>query len=105
MQNTEALLFVDDHEAKILKNDISGNETVGADNDVNTAFAQQLENFLLLCSRSKPAQHLDAIRVIQHSLAERLEMLLCQHSCRSQHCGMSTIHDRCRGSANRRLRF
>src|SRR5438445_13275206 len=105
MQDTEALLFIDDHEAKILKNDVGRNETVGADHDLVTALTQQLENFLLLCLRSKPAQHFDANRIIQHSLAEGFEMLLRQNSGRCQNSDLFTIHHRLKGSANRHYCF
>ena len=101
MQDTEALFFVDDHEAKILKNDIAGNEAMGADHDVDPAFAQQLQNFLLLRLRTKPTQHFDANWIIQHSLAKGFEMLLRQNSGRCQNRDLFTVHYRLECSANR----
>ena len=38
MQNSEALLFVDDDEAEIFENDIAGDEPMRADHDIDAAF-------------------------------------------------------------------
>ena len=45
VQNAEALLLVDHDQAEILEDDVAGNEPVRADDDIDAAFAQQLQHF------------------------------------------------------------
>ena len=49
VQNAEALLLVDHDQAEILEDDVAGNEPMRADDDIDTAFAQQLQA-LCVCS-------------------------------------------------------
>ena len=42
MQNPEALFLIDHHQAEILEYDVSGDEPVSANDDIDAAFAQQL---------------------------------------------------------------
>ena len=48
VQNAEALLFVDHDQPEILEDDVAGNEPMRADDDIDAAFAQQLQDFALL---------------------------------------------------------
>ena len=105
MQNAEALLFVDHDQAEILENDVAGNEPMRADDDVDAAFAQELQNLALLAVRTKTAEHFDAHRIIEHALAERFEMLLREHGGRREHGDLFAFHHRFEGGANRHFRF
>ena len=52
VQDAEALLLVDDDQAEILENDVAGDEPMRADDDIDAAFAQQLQDFALLAPAS-----------------------------------------------------
>ncbi len=65
-----------------------------ADHDVDAAFAEKFENFALLALRSKPAEHLDPDRIIEHALAKNFEMLLREHGGRREHRDLFTVHYR-----------
>ena len=47
VQNAEALLLVDHDEAEIFEDNIAGDQPVRSDHNIDTAFAQQLQDFLL----------------------------------------------------------
>src|SRR5205085_2974221 len=79
VQDAEALLLVDHDQAEFLESYVAGNEPVRADDDVDAAFAEELQDVALLGMRTKAAQHLDADRVIEHALPECFEMLLREH--------------------------
>src|SRR5260370_11599408 len=78
MQNAKALLFIDHGQAEIFKNDVPGNQAMGADDDVDTALTKQFENFALLTLRSKAAQHLHSHRIIEHPLTKNFDVLFLQ---------------------------
>ena len=52
VQHAEALLLVDHDQAEVLENDVAGNEPMGADDDVDAAFAQELQDFALFARAS-----------------------------------------------------
>ena len=78
MQNAEPLFLINDDQAEVLEDDVAGNEPVRADDDIDTAFAQQLQHFFLFGVRTKTAEHFDPHRVLTHALPEHFEMLLSQ---------------------------
>src|SRR6266446_2199796 len=94
VQNAEALLFVDHDQAKILEYDVAGNEAMRADDDVDAALVKKLEDFALLTLRSKPAEHFNPHRVIEHALAKNLEVLLREDGRGREHGDLPRVHDR-----------
>ena len=48
MSNAETLFLVDNGKAQIFKVDVLGHQTVGAHHNINKAFFQPADNFLLL---------------------------------------------------------
>src|SRR5436309_541153 len=105
VQNAEALFFVDHDQAKILEYDVAGNEAMRADDDVDAALAKKLEDFALLTWRSKPAEHFNPHRVIEHTLAKNLEVLLREDGRGREHGDLPSVHDCFEGCANRNLGF
>src|SRR5204862_3428198 len=100
VQNSEALFLIDHHQAEILEYNVAGHEPVSANDDVDPAFTQQLQHFLLLGLRAKAAEHFDAHRVIEHALPEHFEMLLSENGGRREHGHLFAIHDRFERGAN-----
>ncbi len=105
MQDAEALLLVDHDQTEVLENDVAGNEPMRADDDIDAAFAQKLQDFALLGVRAETAEHFDADRVIEHALPEGFEMLLREDGGRREDGDLFAFHDRFEGGANRHLRF
>ena len=105
VQNAEALLLIDDDQAEVLENDVAGNEPVRADDDIDAAFAQQLQHFVLFGVRTKTAEHFDPHRIIEHALAEDFEMLLSENSRRREHGHLLAVHHGLERGADCDFRF
>ena len=105
VQDAETLLLVDHDEPEVLENDVAGNEPMGADDDVDAAFAQKLQDFALFGVRPETAEHFDSDRIIEHALPEGLEMLLREDGGRREDGHLFAFHDRFEGGANRDLCF
>src|SRR5256886_2136004 len=76
-----------------------------ANHDVDAALTEQFENFLLFALRSKPAEHFDPDRIIEHSLAENFEVLLREHGRRREDRDLPAVHHRFERRANRDFGF
>src|SRR5262249_29495246 len=85
MKNTEPLFLINDDQAEVFEYEVPGNETVGANDDIHTALAQQLQHLLLFGRRTKTAEHFDPHRIIEHALPEYFEMLLSENSSWREH--------------------
>ena len=105
VQHAEALLLVDHHQAEILENDVARNQPMRADDDVDPAVAQLLQDLALFALRAEAAEHFDAHRIIEHALAKRFEMLLREHRGRREDGDLFAVHDRFEGRANRHFGF
>ena len=105
VQNAEALLLVDHHQAEILENHVAGDQPMRADDDIDAAVAQQLENLALLRVRAEAAEHFDPHRIIEHALAERFEVLLREHRRRREDRDLFSFHHRFERGANRDFGF
>ena len=100
VQHAEALLLIDHDQAEIFEDDVAGNEPMRADDDIDAAFAQQLQHFFLFGVRTKTAEHFDAHRIIEHALPKHFEMLLRQNGGRREHGDLFAVHDRLERGAN-----
>ena len=93
MLHTEALLLIDHNEAEIFKCHILGDDAVGSDNDIHTAFIETLDDFLLFVRSAVAAEEFDRHRILAHSFAEILKVLLREHCCRSDDGGLASTRD------------
>src|SRR5579862_5059614 len=82
--DTEALLFVHDHQPEIAKNHVLGQKSMRADGYIDLAFRQVRQRGLDFLGRAESAEHLDADREWLEAPAEGLEMLKCEDCSRSQ---------------------
>ena len=101
MQNPKALFFVDDNQAEVFEKDVAGNQPVRADDDIDAAFAQQQQTFLLFGLRTKTTEHLDSYGIIEHALTKHLEMLLRENGRRREYRDLFAVHHGFEGGANR----
>ena len=105
MQNAETLFLIDNDESQVFEDDVAGNKAMRANDNIHAALAQKLQDLALLALRAKAAQHFDSHRIIEHSLPERFEMLLCEHSRRREHRDLPSVHDRFERGTDRYFRF
>ena len=66
--DTEALLFVDDHQSKIFEKHVVRDDAMRADDDVDRTVLQSLEDALLLCAAAETTDDLDFEWVVGHPL-------------------------------------
>src|SRR6476646_12195450 len=105
MQNAEPLFLINDDHAEVLEDAIAGNESVRAYDDIDTAFAQQLQHLLLFGVRTKTAEHFDPHRVLAHALPEHFEMLLSENGGWREHGHLLPVHDCLERGAHCDFRF
>ena len=105
MQNTEPLFLINHDQTEVLEDDVAGNEPVRADDDIDTAFAQQLQHFFLFGVRTKTAEHFDPHRILEHALPEHFEMLLSENSGRREHGHLLPLHHSLERGAHCDFRF
>jgi len=84
MRHAEAVLLVDNHQAEVFKLHVLLQQAVRADDDINRALAQAVQDLLDFLGREKTADHLDAHRMIAKTAAEGLQVLLRQDRRRRQ---------------------
>ena len=72
----EALLFVDDHEPQVLEGDVLGENSVGADQDVDGAGGRSFERFADFLARPEPVDDLNREGKLGHSGREAAMVLL-----------------------------
>ena len=73
--HAEALLFIDDEQAEILKLDVFRKQAVRADEDVDAAGFDALDDLLLLLRGAEARDHLDVDGELREALLEGLEVL------------------------------
>ena len=73
--DAEALLFVDDEEAEVVELDVFREQAVRADEDVDAAVLDLLEDELLLFGRAEAGDHFDVDGELAEAAFEGLEML------------------------------
>ncbi len=84
MRHAEPLLFVHDEQAQVSERDVGREQTVRADQHVDRAGSDVLQDLLRLSRGAEARHHLDASRERRESLAERLVVLRGQHRRRCQ---------------------
>src|SRR4030095_3820434 len=93
VDDTEAMLFIDDDQAQIFKLDILLEQTMSSDQDVHGTPRGLLEDFRDLLRGQETTDHFNAYRVIAKPLPKRLEMLLRQNRRRGQHGNLFAAFD------------
>src|ERR1017187_7426545 len=84
VQHTEPLLLINDDEPEIFEEHVATQQAVRADNDVHTAFAQELGDLCLFALRTETREHFDGDRVPRHAFAERVPMLFSENRRRAE---------------------
>ena len=103
--HAEALLLVDDEQAEVLELDVSGEEPVRRDDDVDRPVLHTLDDRVLLLGREKARQHLDPHRVVREPLAERLAVLVGEQRGRDEHRHLLAVLHRFERGPDRHLRL
>ena len=91
--DAEAVLLVDDHEAKVLEADVLLDEAVGADDDVGLPALELAHDQVLVAISPKPREHLYRHRVRFEALAEGVVVLLGEDGRRDKHGDLLAAHD------------
>ncbi|MNE03829.1 hypothetical protein D3C80_963420 [compost metagenome] len=78
---------------------------MGADQDIDFAFAGLFQDLCLLFGTAKTRQHLDTHRPVGEAIAEVVVVLLGEQRGRHQHCDLLVIFDRQEGGAHRDFGF
>ena len=93
MANAEALFFVHHQQAEIGELHVFGKQAVRADQDVDLARLNFLQNFFLLFGRAESADHLDRDWECGEALLESLIMLKDQNRGGREHCHLLVVAD------------
>src|SRR4029079_6484831 len=103
--HTKALLLVDDDEAQVFEAHLTREDAVGADNKVDCAVGEALDNLLGLRVRleARERNHLD--REGAKAIAERVEMLLYQERRWAQDRHLRAVLNRLERGTYGDLRF
>ena len=105
MGHAKPLLLVDDKQSQIVKNDVSREQSVCADQDIHLACFQGSQHLLLLSRTAEPAQHLDANRKRRHAAPKCLVVLENQNRGGREHGHLFGIGHSLEGRAHRHLSF
>src|SRR5580704_15347133 len=88
VSDAEALLFVDDEKAEILKLDVFRKQPVRADDDVYLSSFEFFEGFLLFFFASEAAEHFDSNGKCGETAAERLIVLKRENGSGRENSGL-----------------
>ncbi len=105
VHHAKPLLLVNNDQAKVFERDVVLQQPMRANHDVHRAARQVLDHLLLCPPRAETRKQLDADRVIGHSLAEGVVMLLRKDGCGHEHCRLfASQHGlECRANGHFRL--
>ena len=92
--DAEALLLVDDEQPEVLEPDLFAEQAVGADDAVDLAGLDALDDVAGLRRGQEPAQRLDADRVAGEAVGERVAVLAGEQRRRGQHGDLLAVLDR-----------
>ena len=85
VRDAEALLLVDDQQTEIGEADVLRQDSMGADQDVDAAVGDPLDDPLLFLPADEAAEHRDPQREGGEAALEGVEMLLGENGGRDQH--------------------
>ena len=101
MGDPETVLLIDDQQTELLKNNILGQQAMGADDDVYPALGQLPDDLLLPGRGAEPVEAGHGDRKEAEPVAEGGGMLLGQHRGRHQHRHLIAVFDGLEGGADR----
>ena len=90
----KAVLFIDDQQPQIFPLHVALQQLVGADQNVNFAFACLFQDLRLLFGAAETRQHLNAYRPVGEAVAEVVEVLLGEEGSRHQHRHLLVVFHR-----------
>src|SRR5690349_20546738 len=105
MRDAEALLFVDDDETKILELHVLREDAVRADDHVDLARLDALDDFFLFLRRTKAREEFNLYRKRREARAKRVVMLIREHGRRREYRGLFSFHHRFERRAHRNFRL
>ena len=101
--HAKALFLIDHREAEVFEAHILGNYAVRADDDIDRAFADALDDLALTILRREAAEHLHRHRELTHALADVFPVLAGQNSRGHQNGHLAATHHRFERGTNRDL--
>ena len=99
VRDAEALLLIDHHQPQVSELDARVEQPVGADDDVDVAVAQPLDDGSRLRVAAEAREHLDPDGEGRQPFAERAPVLLGQHRGGDQDRDLVAVHHRPEGRA------
>ena len=103
--DAEAVLLVHDQQAEVLELHVLAEQPVRADDDVDGAVLQPLDDLLLLLRRAEAREQLDLGRERREALGKRRPVLLGQHRRRHQHRDLHAVGHRLERRTQRDFRL
>ena len=103
VRDAEALLLVNDDEAEVAEGDVFREQAVRADDDVNLARLDALDDLFLLFGRAEARDEFDGHGEDGEARAEGLVVLVGEHRGRREHRRLLRVHDGLEGRAHRHL--
>ena len=104
-RDAELLLLVDDEQPQVLELDALADELVGADDDVDRAVLQALQNLFRLLGRAGTGQVFYLDGEILQAAREGAEVLIGQHRGRHEYCHLFVIDTCLEGGPDGHLRL
>ena len=101
VRDAEALLFVDHQQPEVLELNVPRQQAMRADDDVDLARAEVLDDLILFGLAAEPADHVDRHRKSGEPLGQRLLMLKRQHGRRREERHLLSVHHRLERGAHR----
>ncbi len=101
--DTETVLLVDYDEPEVAKRHVALQQAMGADDDVDLAGLEALDDGLLFGSGAKARKVFDTHRPVCEAVGECLGMLLRKERRRNEHRGLAAAGDRGEAGAQRDL--
>ena len=105
MAHPEAVLFVDDQQPQIFPLHVALQQLMGADQNIDLAFAGLLRDLRLLFGAAKTRQHFDAYRPVGETVPKVVEVLLSEQGGWHQHRHLLVVFNRKEGGAHRHFGF
>ena len=99
------LFLVDDHQGEFPEGEITGEDAVGADEDVDLPGGQLRHHLFLLLRRAEPGEQIDRHWEGSEPRGESLVVLVGQHRRRGEYRDLFAIHDRLEGGPHRHFRL
>ncbi len=100
MAHAKALLFIDDDEAEVGKMNVLGEHAMGADEDIDLAILDLLDDFLLLLRGAEAGDHLDVHGEGSEAALEGFVMLKGEHRGRGEDGDLLAVIHRFVGGAH-----